>query len=71
MKVERSRDAEHDIAHLIKVLDNVYERCCEKYDGNCYECPLGRLGVLGTQTCYEVSRLKSRLELVYKVVETL
>ena len=71
MNVERSRDAERDIAYLIKVLDTVYETCCEKYGGSCYECPLGSLGVLQTQTCYEISRLKKRLELVYKVVETL
>ena len=52
MKVERNRDAERDIAYLLKALDTVYETCCEKYGGNCYECPLGSLGVLGTQTCY-------------------
>ena len=71
MRVERSRDVERDIAHLLKALDTLYEPCCEKYGGDCYECPLGCLGVLETQTCYEVSKLKSRLELVYKVVETL
>ena len=71
MNVERSRDAERDIAYLIKVLDTVYETCCDKYGGNCYECPLGCLGVFGTQTCYEFSKLKSRLELIYRLVETL
>lgn len=71
MRVERNRGTERDIAYLLKALDTVYDACCEKYGGNCYECPLGSLGVLQTQTCYEVSRLKSRLELVYKVVETL
>ena len=71
MKVERNRDAARDIAYLLKALDTVHETCCEKYGENCYECPLGNLGVLGTQTCYEIAKVKSRLELVYKVVETL
>ena len=71
MRVERNRDVAHDISYLIEVLDTVHDTFCEKYGGNCYECPLGSLGVLGTQTCYEVSKLKSRLELVYRVVETL
>lgn len=71
MRVERNRDAERNIAYLLKALDTVYETCCFKYGGNCYECPLGSLGVLETQTCYEVSKLKNRLELAYKVVETL
>ena len=71
MRVERSRDAERDIAYLLKALDTVYDTCCEKHGGNCYECPLGSLGVLETQTCYELGKLKRRLELAYKVVETL
>ena len=69
MRVERDRDVEREIAYLLKALDTVYETCCEKYGGNCYKCPLGNLGVLETQTCYEVSKLKSRLELIYRVVE--
>jgi hypothetical protein len=71
MRVERNRDVERDIAYLLKALDTVYETCCEKYGENCYKCPLGSLGVLQTQTCHELGKLKSRLELVYKVVETL
>ena len=71
MRIERNRDTARDIAYLLTALDTVYETCCEKYGGDCYKCPLGSLGVLGTQTCYEVSGLKNRLELVYKVVETL
>lgn len=71
MNIERSIDTARDIAYLLKELDTVYETCCDRYGGNCYECPLGSLGVLQTQTCYEVNKLKSRLELVYKVVETL
>lgn len=71
MRIERSRDTEHDIAHLLKALDTVYETCCEKYGVNCCGCPLGSLGVFETQTCHELCKLKSRLELVYKVVETL
>ena len=71
MDIKRDRGLAYDIAQIIEALDTVYDTCCDKYGGNCYECPLGSLGVLGTQTCYEVSKLKSRLELVYKVVETL
>lgn len=71
MRVERRRDSERDIAYLLKALDTVDEAWCVKYGGNCNKCPLGKLGVFDTLTCYEVSRLKSRLELIYKVVETL
>lgn len=35
------------------------------------KCPLGKLGVFDTPTCQELVKLKNRLELVYKVVETL
>ena len=69
MNIKRDRGLAYDIAQIIEALDTVYETCCEKYGGNCYECPLGTLGVLETQTCYEISKLKSRLELVYRVVE--
>lgn len=71
MRVERRRDSERDIAYLLKALDTVDETWCVKYGGNCYKCPLGNLGVLETQTCNELGKLKSRLELVYKVVEML
>lgn len=71
MKVERSRDAERDIAYLLNTLYNVGDTWCVKYGGNCNKCPLGELGVFDTPTCNWVSKLKSRLELVYKVVETL
>lgn len=71
MKVERRRDSERDIAYLLKALDTVDETWCVKYGGNCYKCPLHKLGVFDSPTCQEVSKLKSRLELVYKVVETL
>lgn len=71
MRVERRRDSERDISYLLKALDTVDETWCVKYGGNCYKCPLNKLGVFDTPTCQEVSKLKSRLELVYKVVETL
>ena len=69
MRVERNRDAARDIAYLIHELDTVYDTWCVKYGGNCYKCPLGKLGVFDAQTCHEIAKLKSRLELVYKVVE--
>ena len=71
MRVDRRRDSEQDIAYLLKALDTVNETWCVKYGGNCNKCPLGKLGVFDTPTCHEVSKLRSRLELVYKVVETL
>lgn len=71
MNIKRDRGLAYDIAQIIEALDTVYETCCEKYGVNCYECPLGSLGVFETKTCYEVSKLKSRLDLAYKVVETL
>ena len=71
MKVERNRDAARDIAYIVHALDIAGEIWCVKYGGNCYKCPLSKLGVFDTNTCDEVSKLKRRLELVYKVVETL
>lgn len=71
MRVERRRDSEQDIAYLLKALDTVDETWCVKYGGNCYECPLGKLGVFDVPTCKELAKLKSRLELAYKVVEIL
>ena len=71
MRVERRRDSERDIAYLLKALDTVDETWCVKYGGNCYKCPLGKLGVFEEPACHEISKLKSRLELVYRVVETL
>ena len=71
MRVERRIDAERDIAYLLKVLDTVDETWCSKYGGDCYKCPLGKLGAFEVPTCHELSKVKSRLELAYKVVETL
>lgn len=71
MRVERNREAERDIAYLLKALDTADEAWCMKYGGNCHKCPLGKLGVFDTPTCQELNKLKNRLGLVYKVVETL
>ena len=71
MRVERNRDAARDIAYLIHALDTVDETWCVEYGGNCHKCPLGKLGVFDAPTCHEIAKVKSRLELVYKVVETL
>ena len=71
MRVERRRDAERDIAYLLKALNTVEETWCVRYGGNCYKCPLGKLGVFDAPTCREIAKVKSRLELVYQVVETL
>lgn len=71
MRVERNRGAERDIAFLIRALDTVDESWCMKYNGNCYKCPLGKLEVFDAPTCNEIAKVRSRLELIYKVVETL
>lgn len=71
MRVERNRDTARDIAYVLHALDITGEIWCVKYGGNCYKCPLGKLGVFEAPTCQEISKLKSRLELVYKAVETL
>lgn len=71
MNFKRNQGLAYDIAQIIEALNTVYETCCDKYSENCYECPLGSLGVLQTETCDEVGKLKSHLELVYRVVETL
>ena len=71
MKVERNRDLASDIVYMVHALDIAGEIWCVKYSGNCYKCPLGKLGVFDAPTCHEISKLKGRLELVYRVVETL
>ena len=70
MRVKRSIESERDIAYVLKALDTMVE-ACGRYGANCSECPLGKLGVFDTLTCNEIAKVKSRLELVYKVVETL
>lgn len=70
MRVKRNRDAEYNIAYLLKALETMDE-VCGRYGASCHDCPLGKLGVFDTPTCDEISKLKSRLELAYKVVETL
>ena len=57
MDIKRDRGLACDIAKIIEALDTVYETHCDKYGENCYECPLGSLGVLQTQTCYELVML--------------
>ena len=71
MRVDRRRDSEQDIAYLLKALDTVDETWCAKYGGNCWKCPLGKLGVFDAPICHEIAKVKSRLELAYKVVEKL
>ena len=71
MRVERRRDAERDIAYLLKALDTVVkDEICQRYI-SCCDCPLCDLGVFDVPNCREIAKLKSRLKLAYKVVETL
>lgn len=69
MSIKRDPRTEFDVRQMLKVADIKF-KICQRYS-SCYECPLSRLGVFETQTCDEIDKLESRLELAYKVVETL
>ena len=69
MNIKRDRQTEFYIAQLLKAL-NIEDEICPRF-ASCVECPLGRLGVLQSCTCDEIKKLVKRLELAYKVVETL
>lgn len=68
VNVKREARTQVDIAQIKRAL-NIKEEICQRH--LCYECPLGELGVFETRTCDEIDRLINRLDLVYKVVETL
>lgn len=70
MRVKRNRLAECDTAYVLKSLETK-DNACGRYGTNCYECPKGKLRVFDEPTYHELAKLKNRLELVYKVVETL
>ena len=73
MNIERNARTQADIASIIrqikKALDIKHEICKRCFE--CYNCPLGKLEMLDTRTCEEIEKLADRLELAYKVVETL
>lgn len=62
MNVKRDRGLAYDTAQMINALQVKKQICA---------CPLGKLGVFESFTCLDIDRLVKRLELVYKVVETL
>lgn len=70
MRVKRNRQSESYIAQMSKVL-NIKDEICRCFTADCGECPLCKLGVFDTDTCLEIDKLAKRLELAYKVVETL
>lgn len=69
MSIKRDPRTEFDVRQMLKVVD-IKIKICQRYN-SCHECPLSRLGVFETRTCDEIDKLESRLELAYKVVETL
>ena len=69
MNVKREARTQVEIEQILRVL-RITDEICQRHT-DCEECPLGRLGVFDAPTCHKVSKLKRRLELVYKVVETL
>ena len=70
MEIKRDRQTEYDIAQVIRALHEIDNKLCPRFE-SCIECPLGKLGVLDTCTCDEIKKLAKRLDLAYKVVETL
>ena len=70
MNVKRNKNSEFDIAHIMSALEYKH-KICARFGTNCYACPLGKLGVFDNFTCLDIDKLMKRLELVYKVVETL
>lgn len=69
MNIKREARTQNEIAQIIRVLD-IKGEICERHR-SCYDCPLSNLEVLETRTCDEIDKLNKRLDLVYKVVETL
>ena len=68
MNVKREARTQVDIAQIKRAL-HIKDEICQHHI--CIECPLGKLGVFETCTCDEIDRLIERLDLIYKVVETL
>ena len=68
MNVKREARTQVDIAQIMRAL-HIKDEICQRHI--CHECPFGKLGVFDTPTCEELAKLRSRLELVYRVVETL
>lgn len=69
INIKREARTQVEIAQIIKVLD-IKDEICQRHT-RCDECPLGKLDVLETQTCDEIDKLAKRLDLAYRVVQTL
>lgn len=70
MEIKRDRQTEYDIVQVLRALHDIDDKICPRFE-SCVVCPLGKLGVLDTFTCDEIKKLVKRLDLAYKVVETL
>lgn len=70
MEIKRDRQTAYDIAQIIKALDDFDDKMCNRFV-SCNECPLNSLGLFDTRTCYEITQLVNRLDLAYRVVETI
>lgn len=68
MNIKRDARTQVDIAQIKRAL-HIKDEICQR--NICYDCPLSKLGVLETRTCDEINKLAKRLDLAYKVVETL
>ena len=69
MSIKRESRTQLDIVQIIRALD-IKDEICQRYS-NCCDCPLCELRVFDAPTCREIDKVKNRLELAYKVVETL
>lgn len=69
MNIKREARTQVDIAQIKRAL-HIKDEICRRHIV-CDKCPLGRLDVLETRTCDEIDRLINRLDLAYKVVQTL
>ena len=69
MNIKREARTQNEIAQIIRVL-GIKDEICQRHT-RCDECSLGKLDVLETRTCYEIDKLAKRLDLAYRVVQTL
>ena len=68
--IKRNRADESEVANMLDKIRRYHEIVCRH--NVCEECPLGRLNdVFEVTTCENIEKLIKRLEVIYKVVETL
>lgn len=69
MNIKREARMQVEIAQIIRVL-GIKDQICQCY-ARCDECSLGKLDVFETRACDEIDKLAKRLDLAYRVVQTL